>query len=167
MIEAARELATGRDEYRLADVRDLSFLEDSSFDLVVSYLNQCDLDDVDANNRHVLRVLKPGGLFVVANLHPMRSAVGGWHRDQTGRKSHVILDRYFDQGPRRWRMLEVDFTNFHRTLQTYVDAFLRAGFTLRRLVEPTITAEQLAQWPELDDELRVPNFIIYVLGKPC
>lgn len=27
-----------------------------------------------------LRVLKPGGRFVVANLHLMRSAVGGWHR---------------------------------------------------------------------------------------
>lgn len=43
MIEAARELQSGRDEYLLADAQDLSFLAEASFDLVVSYLNQCDL----------------------------------------------------------------------------------------------------------------------------
>ena len=51
-----------------------------------------------SNNREVFRVLRPGGRFVVANLHPMRSAVGGWHRTVDGKKQHVILDRYFDEG---------------------------------------------------------------------
>ena len=35
-----------------------------------------------------------------------------------------------------------------------------------RLVEPTMTAEALAAWPELGDEIRVPNFIVYALDKP-
>lgn len=61
MIEAARELQSGRDEYLLADAQDLSFLAEASFDLVVSYLNQCDLPDFDANVREVFRVLKAGG----------------------------------------------------------------------------------------------------------
>jgi hypothetical protein len=76
------------------------------------------------------------------------------------------VDRYFDEGERRWTMMGVEFTNFHRTLQTCVDAYRRAGFTLERIVEPTITAEQLEQWPELDDELRVPNFIVHALARP-
>jgi hypothetical protein len=96
----------------------------------------------------------------------MRSAVGGWHRDATGGKMHVILDRYFDEGQRRWRMMGVDLTNFHRTLQTYIDGFRDAGFSMDRIVEPTIAHEQLEQYPELDDELRVPNFVIYVLTRP-
>ena len=60
----------------------------------------------------------------------------------------------------------VEFTNFHRSLSTYVDGFLAAGFALERLVEPTVTAEQVTRYPELDDELRVPNFIVYTLRKP-
>jgi len=63
-------------------------------------------------------------------------------------------------------MMSVEYTNFHRSLSTYLDAFMAAGFTLQQLVEPTVTAEQLQRHPELDDELRVPNFILYVLRKP-
>ena len=166
MIEAARELQSECDEYRVADVQNLGFIEDASFDLAVSYLNQCDLPDINANNRELFRVLRTGGLLVVANLHPMRSAVGGWHRSDDGEKQHVILDRYFDSGERYWKMLGVEFTNFHRSLSTYMDSFLNAGFILKRIVEPTVTADQLASYPELDDELRVPNFIVYTLKKP-
>lgn len=57
-------------------------------------------------------------------------------------------------------------TNFHRTLSTYINTFIATGFLVKGIIEPTITRDQLAAYPELDDELRVPNFIIYVLQKP-
>ncbi len=166
MIAAARQLATGVDEYRRADVQNLGFIAADSFDLSVSYLNQCDLPEFAENTGAVFRVLKPGGRFVVANLHPMRSATGGWHKDQAGRKLHAILDNYFDEGERSWKMLGLDLTNFHRSLSTYLNEFLQAGFVIKKVVEPTVTRSDLEQYPELDDELRVPNFIIYVLEKP-
>ena len=165
MVEAAAQLQSQRDEYRVADAQDLGFLYSESFDLCVSYLNQCYLPDFMANNKEVCRVLKCGGRFIVANLHPMRSAVGGWQRTEDGKKLHVILDRYFDETERRWRMLGSDFTNFHRSLATYVRGFLTAGFDLVDLIEPTVTEKELKQYPQLDDEIRVPNFIIYVLEK--
>ncbi len=167
MIEAAKEMARGKDDYRQADVQDLGFLESESFDLAVSYLNQCDLPDFAANTREVFRVLKPGGRFIVANLHPMRSATGEWQKNEDGTKQHVILDRYFDEGERHWKMMEVDFTNFHRTLSTYLNAYLLAGFGIERIVEPTVTPENLKRYPGLDDELRVPNFILFALAKPA
>ena len=58
-----------------------------------------------------------------------------------------------------------EFTNFHRTLSTYIFSFLNAGFTIEGVVEPTVTSEQLKDYPELEDEMRVPNFIIYILKK--
>lgn len=166
MIEAARELETGRDTYRVGDVQDLRSLADESFDLAVSYLNQCDLPNFNDNNREVFRVLRPGGRFIVANLHPMRSAVGAWYRTEDGKKEHVILDRYFDEGERNWIMLGVSFTNFHRTLSTYVHSFRETGFDIDDIIEPSVDMQTLDRYPELDDELRVPNFIIFVLQKP-
>lgn len=166
MIDAALQLQSQHEEYRVADVQDLHFLDDGAFHLAISYLNQCDLPDIAANNREVFRVLKSGGRFVVANLHPMRSAVGDWHRAPDGSKAHVIVDRYFDESERHWVMLGEAFTNFHRTLETYVREFMAAGFAIEGIVEPTMTPEALAAYPELDDEVRVPNFIIYILRKP-
>lgn len=166
MIEAAQELQSGRDEYRVANVQNLDFLDAQTFDLAVSYLNQCDLPDFNANNREVFRVLKSGAKFIVANLHPMRSADGAWHRADDGEKLHVIVDRYFEENERHWKMLGAEFTNFHRSLSTYVRGFLNTGFHITDIIEPTVTAEQLKLYPGLDDELRVPNFIVYVLRKP-
>ena len=165
MIEAARELQSGIDEYCIADVQDLNFIENEMFDLAVSYLNQCDVPNLDSNNQEVYRILKKGGRFIVANLHPMRSAVGGWHRSNSGKREHVILDRYFDEGDRTWKMMGSEFTNFHRTLSTYISGFLNAGFTIEGIIEPTVTGEHLKDYPELEDELRVPNFIVYILKK--
>jgi SAM-dependent methyltransferase len=167
MIDAARELQTGTDVYRIANLQELNFLEDETFDLAVSYLNQCDLPDFQANTREVFRVLKPGGRFIICNLHPMRSAVGGWHRTEDGAKQHVLRDHYFDEAERQWNMLAVEFTNFHRTLSTYVHAYRGSGFAIEGIVEPTLERENLARYPELDDELRVPNFIIFLLNKPA
>jgi len=166
MILAAKELSSKKEEYQVADVQDLTFLSPGSFDLCVSYLNQCDLPDFTANNREVFRVLKPSGRFIVANLHPMRSAVGRWQEDADAKKLHVILDNYFDQTERHWKMLGVYFTNFHRTLSTYLEGFLSAGFIIEKVAEPTVSSEKLCNYPQLEDELRVPNFIIYILRKP-
>jgi SAM-dependent methyltransferase len=166
MITSAKELQSERDAYRVADVQDMQFIEDEKFDLAISYLNQCDLPDSDANNKEVHRVLRKGGRFVVANVHPMRSAAGGWQRTPDGEKQHAILDNYFDEGERHWKMMWADFTNFHRSLSTCISGFIDAGFCIEGVIEPSITEERLALYPELVDELRVPNFIIYILHKP-
>jgi SAM-dependent methyltransferase len=167
MIISETQLATGRDGYILADVQDMGFFGGGTFDLAVSYLNQCDLPDFEANSREVFRILKPGGRFIIANLHPMRSAVGSWLRADDGAKLHVILDRYFDEGDRRWKMFGLDLTNFHRALSTYIRAYRQTGFAVEEIIEPTLEPENLKHYPELDDELRVPNFIIVVLEKPA
>ena len=127
-----------------------------------------DLFDYVSSIRAAYRVLKPGGRFIVCNLHPIRmSNPNGWIR-QGARRLFYPVDNYTDEGPREfdwwWGR---PFVNMHRTLSSYISAFLESGFVLDALREPTPSAEQLAANPGFDDLFRAPNFIIYELRKPA
>ena len=166
LLEQARALSTG-ETYLISNAEDLNGIESSTFDIAVSYIVLVDLQDYRSAINAAFRVLRPGGRFVVCNIHPMRSAShdNGWIA-QRDRKLFYPLDSYTDEGPREWEMLGRRFVNMHRTLSSHIGAFLDAGFTLTSLHEPIPSDEELAANPTFDDEYRAPNFIIYVLEKP-
>ena len=162
----ARALGRGDQSYLVGDAVDLACVEDASFDLAVSYIVLVDLLDYRRAIGAAYRVLNPGGRLVVCNIHPMRSAdSGGWFRQGT-RKLFYPLDSYCDEGPREFEWLGTSIVNMHRTLSSYVSAFLEAGFAIEGLHEPTPSEAQLTEHPEFDDEFRAPNFIVYTLMKP-
>ena len=168
LVERARTLGRKGETYLVGDAEDLEGVRDAAFDLAVSYVVLVDLLDYRRSIREAYRVLRPGGRFVVCNVHPMRTAAidfVGWIRDY-GRKLFYPVDNYTEEGPREFAWLGRQFVNMHRTLSNYVSAFLSAGFILEGLHEPIPSERQLAEHPEFDDEPRVPNFIVYVLKKP-
>ncbi len=167
LIERARELGSGKETYLQGDAENLEGVADNSFDLAVSYIVLVDLLDYRRSIREAYRVLRPGGSFVVCNVHPMRTAsnnIVGWIRDSSGKLFYPV-DNYTEEGPREFLWWGGPFINMHRTISSYVSAFLDAGFVLEGLHEPVPSDEQLVEHPEFDDELRVPNFIIYILRK--
>ncbi len=166
LIARARALGQEGETYLVGDAADLAGVKDASFDLAVSYIVLVDLLDYRRAIEAAYRVLSPGGRFVVCNIHPMRSAEsGGWIR-QGEKKLFYPLDRYWDEGARELELLGTSIVNMHRTISSYVSAFLEAGYTLEGIHEPTPSEAQLAEHPEFEDEFRAPNFIIYALGKP-
>ena len=166
LVKRARELAGGGEAYLLGNAEDLAELDDASFDLAVSYIVLVDLLDYRRSIRAAFRVLRPGGRFVVCNVHPMRTAQpDGWIK-QGDRKLFYAVDRYSDEGPREFEWWGETFINMHRALASYISAFLDSGFVLEDLFEPTPSDAQLGANAGLADELRVPNFIIYALHKP-
>ena len=168
LIERARELGSDKETYLQGDAENLEGVADDSFDLAVSYIVLVDLLDYRRSIREAYRVLRPGGRFVVCNVHPMRTAsknIVGWIRDSSGKLFYPV-DNYTEEGEREFLWWGGPFINMHRTISSYVSAFLDAGFTLEGLHEPVPSDEQLVENPKFDDELRVPNFIIYVLKKP-
>ena len=168
LIEYAESHRVGNETYLLADMEDLDGVPDNEFDLAVSYVSLVDVLDMQRAISAAFRVMRPGGRFVVCNVHPMRMAnAGGWIK-QRDVKLHYPVDNYFDESARELRTGEgKPWTNFHRTLETHAMAFLDAGFVIEAIREPRPTQEQAKQHPNIDDELRVPNFIIFVLRKPA
>ena len=166
LVERARSLAVCRERYLVGNAEDLSPIDDESFDLAVSYIVLVDLLDYRSSIQAAFRVLRPGGRFIVCNVHPMRSSTPlGWIR-QGNEKLFYPVDNYTIEGPREFNWWGKPFVNMHRTVSSYIAAFLEAGFVLEGLQEPTPSDAQLAENPTFDDEFRIPNFIIYKLKKP-
>ncbi len=166
LVEAARRLSNGVGKYLVGNAEDLEEIDDNSFDLAVSYIVMVDILDYESSIKAAYRVLKPGGRFIVCNIHPMRMCQpNGWMK-QGEKKLFYPVDNYTVEGVRKFEWWDGPFVNMHRTLSSYVTAFLDPGFVLQGLKEPTPSPGQLAAHPEFEDELRVPNFIIYELIKP-
>ena len=167
LLLRARAQGTAHITYLAGNAEDLADLDGEGFDLAVSYIVMVDLLDYRSSIEAAYRVLKPGGRFVVCNVHPMRmSQPGGWVT-QGGRKLFYAVDDYTLEGPREFTWWDRPFINMHRTLSSYITAFLDAGFGLEGLKEPVPSDAQLVENPTFDDEFRVPNFIIYLLRKPA
>ena len=163
-IDYAIANRVGEETYRVADMENMEALGDDSFDLAVSYVTLVDFPNHAAAIGEAYRVLRSGGRFVGCNLQSMTSAGMGWikHGEE---KLHYKLDDYFDETERMMRFRGYDLTNFHRTLSTYINSFIGAGFVVDKLLEPMPTREQVERYPYVADNLRVPEFIIYLLSK--
>jgi SAM-dependent methyltransferase len=166
MLRAALEARVKDETYLPADMENLSAIQDAHFDIAVAYLTLLDVLDYQSAIREAFRILRPGGRFIVCNLAPMVTAGNMWVKYGDGTKLHFRLDNYLDETVREMPMCGVNIRNFHRTLSSYLNGFIESGFVLERIEEPVPSPEQLAAFPDNDDMLRVPLFIIYLLRKP-
>ncbi len=134
IAEARRRDPNG--DYRVALAERLPH-EDESFDLVVSYLTLIDIDDFRAALQEMVRVLKPGGTLLIANLNSFfTSDAQGWVKDGDGRHLYVPVDRYSEEFPRWAEWSGVRIRNWHRPLAAYMQELLSHGLTLTFFDEP-------------------------------
>jgi ubiquinone/menaquinone biosynthesis C-methylase UbiE len=167
MIAAANAHRISDEQYLVADMEHLHELADGSFNLAVSYITLVDLHDLGASLREAFRVLRPSGRFIVCNLASMVTAGNRWLRDEQRNKICFYLDNYFDESRRSMQMCGGAVSNAHRTLATYLNGFISAGFMLEGIEEPYPSEKQLEACPSNADILRVPLFVIYRLRKPA
>jgi len=82
-----------------------------------------------------------------------------WALNAAGRKTWPV-DRYLEEGPRAGEWLMTGVVKQHRTVATYVNMLLRAGFTLSRIEEWGPSDEQIAERPALAEERQRPPFLL-------
>jgi SAM-dependent methyltransferase len=128
--------------YRQADLDELH-LPVAAFDLVYSSLTLHYLRDLPRLVGEIARALRPGGSFVASVEHPTYTAPTSPSFVTLEGRDVWPLDGYLREGPRVTDWLAPGVVKQHRTIATYVDAVLRAGFELTALVE----------WGPSDDDL--------------
>lgn len=164
----ARAAAETRDEaisYVRADLEQLE-LPPASFDLAYSSLALHYIRDLARLFTIVHTALAPGGALVFSVEHPIYTAPSrpDWIEDADGRKTWPV-DRYLDEGPRSTDWLAQGVRKQHRTLGTYINMLVDAGFTIAHVDEWGPSLEQVAAPPEWAtgnwaDERQRPPFLL-------
>ncbi|EFH88125.1 class I SAM-dependent methyltransferase [Ktedonobacter racemifer] len=129
-------------EYVQADAQNLDEQVLGLFDGVVCFMALMDIPELAPTLHSVARILRPGGWFVFAILHPC------FHTSQSGEMETPegavrTIGKYLVEG--YWRSdirpgPPGKVGSYHRTLSTYVNTLTDAGLQLVRLSEPGGTA---------------------------
>jgi SAM-dependent methyltransferase len=146
--------------YRRGDLEQLD-LPAASFDLAYSSLALHYVEDAARLFAAIHRALVPGGRLVFSTEHPIYMAPRnpGWSIDSNGRKTWPV-DGYFAEGIRTTNWLARGVVKYHRTIGTTLSLLIRSGFSIEDVQEFCPTAEQIAEKPELVDELERPTFLL-------
>jgi 2-polyprenyl-3-methyl-5-hydroxy-6-metoxy-1,4-benzoquinol methylase len=131
--EAAQPLGIA---YHSADVADPDQWWDGSlFDGAVCEMAMMDIDDLHGTVNAVARTVRSGGWFLVSMVHPC------FPGNEAGLSSWPPDGSYFDEG--RWTSphhnpdgVRIRVGSSHRTMSTYLNALIEAGFHIERAVEP-------------------------------
>ncbi len=158
LIAAAR-LRDAQGQYLEAGAELLPF-SDATFDLVVSYLTLIDIADFGAAISEMVRVLKPGGALLIANINSFNSACGdtGWIKDSAGRRLYYPIDHYLKERSMLIKYRGISIANYHRPLGAYMAAFLDAGMRLTHFSEPSPSED--APVEKAVNYRRVPWFLV-------
>lgn len=133
------------------------------FDRVVAYLSLVDIDGFEVAVGEAVRTLRPGGVIVLANLHPMVTTFANpWAEE----RRHVRVDDYHGERAMEVAWCGIHIVNWHRSMQVSLEPFLKAGLILRAFLEPSPSEQAVAAYPGLRDAQRVPWFMVQRWHKP-
>ena len=176
--EAAHPLGI---DYRLASAVDLPF-EEASFDFATAFMSLMDIPETEGVLGEVFRILRPGGFFQFSITHPCFDTPHRRNlRDESGYTYAIEVGDYF-----RGREGEVEewifsaappeareglqpfrIPVFMRTLGSWLNRLVDAGFVLERFDEPYPSDEAVRERPGLQDAQVVACFLHVRARKPA
>lgn len=161
MLEQARaDTVSPIIEYRCIDLDELELPVDSC-DVVFSSLTLHYIANLSRLLSMLARATRPGGSLVFSVEHPIFSAPTSQDFETSQAGDRVWpLDNYLVEGERVTSWFVDGVVKEHRTVATYVNTVIDAGFALDRIVEWGPTAEEVEADPELAEDLHRPWFLL-------
>jgi SAM-dependent methyltransferase len=144
-----------------------------NYDLVIAKLVLMFVVDLENVAKESLKVLKPGGSFIVSVPHPaywFTSYLQDRYRVKEKPEFRVMRDGYFSEvtitrGIGGNSNLEFGF--IHRTFQTYINSFINAGFALMEVHEPQLNEDYIKTNPNYSkDKMDLPMRLNLRFVKP-
>jgi len=166
MLQKAREQTNDAAiSYIQMPIEDIAF-SDSQFDIVISSLAFHYIQSFEALCKKIHACLKPGGSFIFSVEHPIFTSRDeqDWHYDDHGNRLHWPVDQYQSEGLRKTSFLTDNVIKYHRTVSTYMNDVISAGFELKAIKEP-MPSEEMMNNPLMFDENRRPMFLIISAQK--
>jgi SAM-dependent methyltransferase len=159
--EAKKKTKVEGIQYLCMPIEDVDFPADS-FDVVISSLAFHYLQSFEDIVSRINNCLTKGGDFVFSVEHPIFTAQGvqDWYYDYEGNRLHWPVDRYFTEGIRQSSFLGEEVTKYHKTLTTYLNSLIKAGFEINGVVEPKPEDNLISTDPGMLDELRRPMMLL-------
>lgn len=167
MLQKAREQTDDSAiSYMQKAVEDITFANDQ-FDVVISSLAFHYVESFGELCNKVYACLKPGGMFLFSVEHPIFTSrkEQDWFVDEQGNRLHWPVDDYQAEGMRVTAFLAANVIKYHRTIATYMNDVIRAGFVIKVVKEPMPPEEMLGE-DSMKDENRRPMFLMISAEKP-
>lgn len=145
---------------------DIDF-SDSQFDVVISWLTFHYIKSFDLICKKIYDCIKPDGTFLFSVEHSIFTSRNeqDWHYDEKGNRLHWPVDHYQSEGLRETSFLTDNVIKYHRTISTYINDLINAGFRIKVVKESTPSDEMLESVPEMKDETRRPMFLMISAEK--
>ncbi|MEK5396638.1 class I SAM-dependent methyltransferase [Paenibacillus sp. FSL K6-2859] len=146
-------------------IEDIEFASEQ-FDVVISSLAMHYVASFEAICRKVHAYLKPGGSFIFSVEHPIFTSRNeqDWYVDDQGNRLHWPVDHYQSEGLRETTFLTENVIKYHRTISTYFNDLIGAGFAIKAVKEPK-PSDEMSNDPWMKDEDRRPMFLIISAQK--
>lgn len=167
MLQKAREMTDDPNiSYIQMAIEDIDF-PDAQFDVVISSLAFHYIEPFASVCKKVYAWLKAGGTFVFSVEHPIFTCrkEQDWCYDDQGNRLHWPVDHYQSEGVRVTSFLTENVVKYHRTISTYMNDLIDAGFSIKAVKEPAPSDDMLKNMPEMKDETRRPMFLIISAEK--
>lgn len=167
--------------YERASAVDLPF-DDASFDFAVAFMSLMDIPETERVLAEVFRVLRPGGFLQFSITHPCFDTPHRENlRDEAGRTYAIEVGNYFrGRGGevKEWlffaappeareRLPHFRVPIFMRTLSSWLNRLVEAGFILEHFGEPYPSDEAVRERPGLQDAQVVAYFLQVRARKPA
>jgi ubiquinone/menaquinone biosynthesis C-methylase UbiE len=147
-LDKGREMAQEGNfdiEFIAGDISDLSRFGDSSFDLGFSSCTISFVDDIARVFAEVYRVVVPGGLFVLTDMHPLQYILdeidGGvkFNHPYPSEKPITMRWSWDFEARKGQKKLSAGFMHYVRPISEYHNALADSGFIVERILEPKTT----------------------------
>ncbi|MCA9385597.1 class I SAM-dependent methyltransferase [Candidatus Dojkabacteria bacterium] len=153
MIAEAKKVCTNCVYVRCDLMSEVIPFEEDTFDIVTAKMLLMNIASIPLVCKKIRRILKPGGIFAVDVVHPVRTILKKYSK--TSIKYDEDLD-YFSEKRGEVNFQGAKFPFYYRPVEKYINDILSSGFQLDLIKETYITEEFVEKYPETEDKLRNP-----------